>query len=112
MENHPRRVFERLFGNADTTDKASRLAEVRRNRSILDLVTRDVTDLRTGLGPGDGAKLTEYLDAVRDIERRIQLAEEQAAREIPTLERPVGIPATFEEHAKLMFDLQVLAYQC
>ena len=63
------------------------------------------------VGPSDRARLDQYLDAMRDIERRIQMAEEQSSRELPVLDRPVGIPATFEEHAKLMFDLQVLAYQ-
>jgi hypothetical protein len=74
-------------------------------------VTRDVTRLTTGLGANDRAKLTEWLDAIRDTERRIQVAEEQSSRELPSLERPVGIPATYKEHAKLMFDLQVLAFQ-
>ena len=63
------------------------------------------------VGPGDRAKLTEYLDAIRDIERRIQIAEEQSSRELPEMERPAGVPPTYSEHAKLMFDLQVLAYQ-
>ena len=67
--------------------------------------------LLTGIGPNDRAKLTEYLDAIRDIERRIQIAEEQSDREVPAFERPVGVPVSFEEYAKLMFDLQVLVYQ-
>jgi len=88
-----------------------RLQQIRMDRSILDSVTRKVNRLATTLGPGDRAKLTEYLDAVREVERRIQIAEEQSSRELPTLERPVGVPATFIEHAKLMYDLQVLAFQ-
>ena len=112
MENHPRAVFERLFGDSDTTDPAARLARIRKDRSILDSVTDEVAHLVTGLGPNDRAKLTEYLDAVRDVERRIHKAEEQSSTELPVVERPAGIPATFEEHVKLMFDLQVLACQC
>jgi hypothetical protein len=111
MENQPRAVFERLFGDSDSTDRAERLARIRADRSILDAVTRDVTRLTTDLGSSDRAKLAEWLEAIRDIERRIQISEEQSARDLPTLDRPVGIPATFAEHAKLMFDLQVLAYQ-
>ena len=111
MENNPRAVFERLFGSSDTTDPAERLARIRKDRSILDAVTQDVARLQTGLGPADRRKLTEYLDAVRDVERRIQKVEQQSSQELPTLARPVGIPATFEEHYKLMTDLQVLAFQ-
>jgi hypothetical protein len=113
MENQPRAVFERLFGDSNTTDLAARLSRIQERRSILDSVILDVTRLLTGLGPSDRAKLTEYLEAIRDVERRIQMAEQQASsQELPTMERPVGVPATFEEHAKLMFDLQVLAWQC
>jgi len=111
MEYNPRAVFERLFGDRDTTDPSELRARLRENRSLLDSVTDAVGGLLTGLGPGDRAKLTEYLEAIRDVERRIQMAEEQSSRELPTLERPAGIPANYEEHAKLMFDLQVLAYQ-
>ena len=111
MEYNPRAVFERLFGDRDTTDPTELRARLRENRSLLDSVTDAVSGLLTGLGPGDRAKLTEYLEAIRDVERRIQMAEEQSSRELPTLERPAGIPANYDEHAKLMFDLQVLAYQ-
>jgi hypothetical protein len=111
MENNPRAVFERLFGSSDTTDPAERLARLRKDRSILDAVTQDVARLQTGLGSADRRKLTEYLDAVRDVERRIQKVEQQSSQELPTFARPVGIPATFEEHYKLMVDLQALAYQ-
>lgn len=112
MENHPRALFERLFGESDSTDPAEMLVRTRRNRSVLDSVTKAVAELAAGLGPRDRAKLAEYVDAIRDVERRIQRAEEQASKELPTLDRPAGIPSSFEEHAKLMFDLQVLAYQC
>jgi hypothetical protein len=112
MENNPRAVFERLFGDSGTTDAGARLARIRTDRSLLDSVIEKVSELERGLGPSDRIKLTEYLDAVRDIERRIQKAESQRDRELPSLEAPAGsIPARFEEYAKLMFDLQVLAYQ-
>lgn len=112
MENHPRAVFERLFGDSNSTDPAERLARIKKDRSILDSVTQSVAVLRRGLGLSDQNKLTQYLDAIRDVERRIQVAEEQTSRHLPLVERPAGIPETFEKHAKLMFDLQVLAFQC
>ncbi len=111
VENNPRRVFERLFGESDNSDPAERLRRIQQDRSILDIVTQEVSRLATGLGPGDRAKLTEYLDAIRDVERRIHMAEKTNSRELPVMERPVGMPADYEEYAKLMFDLQVLAYQ-
>ena len=109
-ENNPRTVFERLFGESNSTNPAERRLRIHDDRSILDTAIADVTHLSTALGAGDRGKLSEYLDAVRDIERRIQLTE-KATEELPTLERPAGIPSTFEEHAKLMYDLQILAYQ-
>lgn len=112
MENHPRKVFERLFGDSDSTNPAERLAQIREDRSILDSMMQAVASLKTGLGSSDRRKLSEYLDAIRDVERRIQMVEEQPAKEVPNLERPAGIPATYREHAELMFELQVLAYQC
>jgi hypothetical protein len=111
METDPRAAFERLFGASDTTDSRARLARIATERSILDSVQRDVSQLRRRLGARDGAKLGEYLEAVRDIERRIQKAEEQSSRELPAVGQPEGIPSTFEEHGKLMFDLLALAYQ-
>ena len=111
MENQPRAVFERLFGDSDSTDSKDRLARIRKNRSILDFVTQEVDRLLTGLGASDRTKVNQYLDAIRDVERRIQMAEQQSSRELPKLQRPGGIPSTFTEHIKLMFDLQVLAYQ-
>jgi len=111
MEHNPRVVFERLFGDGGSTDPKARLARMERNRSILDSVTDKVSSLSKTLGPRDGTKIAEYLDAVRDIERRIQLAEAQNTRDLPAFDEPAGVPATFEEHARLMFDLQVLAYQ-
>jgi len=111
MEHRPRVVFERLFGDSDSTDPAVRLRRIQKDRSILDSVMSKATYLMTGLDTSDRARFTQYLDAIRDVERRIQLAEEQSSRELPAVERPAGVPETFLEHAKLMFDLQVLAFQ-
>lgn len=110
MENNPRVVFERLFGDGGTTEQ--RVAEMRRDRSILDSVTDDLAALEREVGGGDRARIDQYLDSVRALERRIQLAEAQSATvELPDLDRPVGIPGTYEDHVKLMFDLLALAYQ-
>jgi hypothetical protein len=111
MEYNPRVVFERLFGDGGTTDPAARLARIKKDRNILDSVTEGIRKLEIGLGAADRSKLQEYLEAVRDVERRIQKAEQQSAQQLPAVDQPAGIPATYEEHAKLMFDLQVLAYQ-
>ena len=112
MEPNPRAVFERLFGDGDSTDSAARLATLKEQRSILDYIAGDIDRLETGLGKSDRGKLTEYLEAIRDIERRIQKAEEQnATMKMPVMERPTGIPDEFEDHARLMMDLQVLAFQ-
>jgi len=111
-QNDPRAVFERLFGDSGSTDRNVRLARMQRERSVLDSVIQEVAHLRGALGQGDSAKLTEYLEAIRDVERRIQMAEEQSGQELPLIEHPGGIPAAFEDHVKLMFDLEVLAYQC
>jgi len=112
VENNPRAVFERLFGDHDSTDTESRRQRNRKQASILDAVGVKILRLERKLGSSDRSKLTEYLESVRDIERRIQKAEEQSDRELPLLQRPSGaIPASFEEHCKLMMDLQVLAYQ-
>ena len=111
VEYSPRAVFERLFGDSDTTDSASRRARLRQNHSLLDFVGEDLGELMKGVGPSDRSKLSEYLDAIRDVERRIQVAEEQSSRELPLLERPAGVPDTFKEFYRIMADLQVLAYQ-
>ena len=113
MENQPRAVFERLFGDSDNTTKAARLARIQDDRSVLDSLIEEVQRMRRRLGPSDTGRLSQYLDAIRDIERRIQKAEQQIDVELPAMERPSGgIPSTFGEHARLMFDLQVLAFQC
>ena len=111
MENNPRVVFERLFGDTGTTDPEIRKARLKKDASLLDSVTERAADLSRELGAGDRAKLGQYLDAVRDIERRIQMAEAQSDRELPVVDQPSGIPSTFGEHVKLMFDLQALAWE-
>lgn len=111
METNPSAVFERLFGDSGTTDPAVRITRMQRNRSLLDSVTEKAGDLGRSLGAGDRVRLTEYLEAVRDVERRIQKAQQQEI-ELPLVDQPAGIPASYEEHAKLMFDLQVLAFRC
>ena len=109
-EAHPRVVFERLFGDGGTT--ADRLVELRKNASILDSVLHDMAALQNQIGPGDRAKLGEYLDTVREVERRIQKAEKQTtSSQQPDLDRPVGVPASYGDHARLMFDLHTLALQ-
>ena len=103
-------VFERLFGDGGSA--ADRKAELRKNGSILDWVTEDMARLGRRLGPSDRTRVDEYLDTLREVERRIQKAEQQDGDALPAvLTRPVGVPADWEEHAKLMFDLQVLALQ-
>ena len=111
MEHNPRNVFERLLGEEGSTDPLERRRTVRNQRSILDSVTEGVNRLSADLGPGDRGKLTEYLDSIRDIERRIQIAEGQTDREMPNVERPAGVMPTYSENARLMFDLITLAFQ-
>jgi hypothetical protein len=110
-ENNPRVVFERLFGDSGSTDPKVRRARLAQDRSVLDSVIKEAAALQGSLGQGDRTKLVEYLDAIRDVERRIQRAEEQSSRELPLLDHPAGVPASFDDHVKLMCDLQVLAYQ-
>ena len=108
-ENNPRIVFERLFGDGGTPEQ--RLAQAKRNQSILDSVTEDLAKLQASLGAGDRTTVREYLDSVREVERRIQRVESRDAAELPTLERPAGIPERFDEHVKLMYELQWLAFR-
>jgi hypothetical protein len=113
MENQPRAVFERLFGDSDNTTQAARRARIAADRSVLDSLVQEVDTMQRRLAPADRARLAQYLDAIRDVERRIQRAERQSTVDLPLMDRPSGgIPPTFAEHAKTMFDLQVLAYQC
>ena len=111
MEWNPRAVFERLFGDSGSTDRSARAARLRQHKSILDSVTEKLASLKKDLGPEDHAKVDEYAEAIRDVERRIQRAEEQRDIELPTLEQPQGAPPVFEDHLALMLDLQLLAFQ-
>ena len=108
-EAHPRLVFERLFGDGGTP--AQRMARIKVNGSILDSVMQEVSGLDKTLGPGDRSKLAEYLDSVREIEQRIQSVEKRGIQALELPERPTDIPAGFDEHIKLMFDLQALGFQ-
>lgn len=111
-EVNPRLVFERLFGTADPNlrpeERARRLS---RRQSILDVVSSDTKKLVSNLGPADRRKVDEYLTAVREMERRIEMAEKEAAPVLPEMEKPAGVPVLFGDYVKLMYDLQVLAFQ-
>ena len=109
MEINPRVVFERLFGDGGTV--AQRQARMQQDRSILDAVAQQANRLGAKLPANDRVTMSDYLDNIREIERRIQLAEKQSNTQAETLDAPVGIPESFEEHIKLMFDLQVVAFQ-
>jgi hypothetical protein len=111
MEPNPRAVFEHLFGTTGSTEREVRLRSLRRDRSILDSVSDELTDLQRQLGRGDRSKLAGYLESLRDIERRIQVAEAQSDRELPAVGQPAGIPINFQEYANVMFDLLLVAYQ-
>jgi len=109
-EAHPRIVFERLFGDGGTA--ADRRAALQRRASLLDWVRDDITRLQNTLGPEDRTRVSQYLETVREVERRIQKAEAQSQEaQLPDLDRPVGVPAGYADHARLMFDLQLLALQ-
>jgi hypothetical protein len=110
-ETNPRRVFEQLFGSGDTTDPEARAIQLRQNRSLLDFVLQDTQRLTPKLGASDRSKLSDYLDSVREVERRIQNVEQREAGELPTLDRPEGIPPSFEDHVKIMSDLIAIAFQ-
>ena len=109
MEINPRVVFERMFGQAGTSEQ--RAAWRRRSRSILDSIVGDANRLKGGLGPHDRLRMDEYLDDVREIERRLQQTEARAQTEVAAVDAPFGIPESFEEHVALMFDLLAVAYQ-
>jgi len=108
MEVNPQAVFERLFG--DGSNAKQRLTRRQEDESILDSITQDVARFRKGIGTGDRRRLDDYLEDVREIERRVQIAVKVSA-EAPTEDVPVGVPQSFDEHCKLMFDLQTLAYK-
>ena len=110
-EVNPRTVFERLFGDSGTSDPEVRRARVQRSASVLDAVREKASRLQRNVAAGDRAKLDEYFDSIREVERRLQAADVQSTRELPQVESPAGIPVSYDEHARLMLDLQVLAYQ-
>ena len=110
VENNPSVVFERLFGEGGTQEE--RLERMTKKRSVLDRVNDDLTRLRSTLGPSDRLRIAEYMDTVREVERRVQQAEELSANStLAVPDRPVGIPTRFDDHVKLLFDLQHLAFQ-
>lgn len=111
MEWNPRSIFEKLFGDSGSTARAAREARLRQRKSILDSVMGKLSSLKAELAAGDQAKVDEYADAVRDVESRIQRAEERRDVELPNVEQPLGAPAAFEDHLALMLDLQLLAFQ-
>lgn len=109
-EAHPRIVFEQLFGDGGSA--AERKAALKKRASLLDVLTDDLARLEREVGPSDRQRVHQYLDAVRDVERRIQQAEAATADSpLPDLDRPLGVPASYGDHARLMFDLQLLALQ-
>jgi hypothetical protein len=109
-EAHPRVVFERLFGEGGS--QSDRRAALKRRASLLDWVKDDTTRLQQTLGADDRARVGQYLDTIREVERRIQKAEADTDHDtLPDLDRPAGVPAAYADHARLMFDLQVLAMQ-
>jgi hypothetical protein len=111
VEYNPRAVFERLFGDTGKTDWKAREARMLQHKSILDSVNDKLAGLKRELGPQDQNKVNEYTDAIRDVERRIQKAEEQRDLSLPAMEAPQGVPPVFEDHLALMLDLQLLAFQ-
>ena len=109
-EAHPRLVFESLFGEGGTT--ADRQAALRKRASLLDSISDEIKKLERTVGPSDRTKVAEYLESIREVERRIQQAESKTQENpLPDLERPQGVPAAYADHARLMFDLQLLAFQ-
>ena len=111
MEWNPRVVFETLFGDSGSTERSAREARLRQRKSLLDAVTEKLRELKNSLGPQDQVKVDEYTEAIRDVERRIQRAEEQPDLELPAMAQPQGAPPVFEDHLALMLDLQLLAMQ-
>jgi hypothetical protein len=110
VEISPRNVFERLFGDGTSTDPKERQARIHRQYSILDYLQEETKRLSSTLGADDNTKISEYLEAVREVESRVQKAENQTNLELPEIQKPVGIPPR-EEHIRLMYDLLLLAFQ-
>lgn len=111
MEWNPRAVFETLFGDSGSTERAARESRLQQRKSLLDSVSEKLSDLKRQLGAEDQHKVEQYSEAIRDVERRIQKAEEQSDLELPAIDQPQGAPAVFEDHLELMLDLQLLAFQ-
>jgi hypothetical protein len=111
METNPRAVFERLFGDSGSTDRSVIGARMRQKKSILDSVNAKLASLKRSVGPQDQIHLEQFTDAVRDVERRIQTAEQQTDNDLPKLDQPAGIPKDYQDHVELMLDLQLLAFQ-
>jgi hypothetical protein len=109
MEYNPRAVFERLFGDSGSTGRSAREARLAQKKSILDAVTERLAELRRAIGQQDQLKINEYTDSVRDVERRIEIAEAQSQIDLPVMGQPAGAPPVFEDHLALMLDLQILA---
>jgi hypothetical protein len=109
MENNPQVVFEKLFGDGSSSEE--RLERKQEARSLLDSVLHEISALNKGLPQSDRAKLSDYLDDIREIERRIQRAENQVPSDLKVPDAPVGIPENIDDHFKIMFDLQVLAFK-
>src|SRR6516225_4935455 len=110
-ENNPRVLFERMFGSSDSTDARVRASRLHQDHSLLDSVSDRVNQLKRQLGHNDNRKVNDYLTSLRDVERRIQKAEEQSSKELPDVAQPAGIPDNFDAHVRLLYDLQLLAYQ-
>jgi hypothetical protein len=111
MEYNPRAVFERMFGDSGSTGRDAREARLQQRKSLLDAVTERLADIKRDIGAQDQLKVDEYSESVRDVERRIQLAEGQTELELPVLSQPQGAPPVFEDHLALMLDLQILAFR-
>ena len=111
MQDNPRAVFERLFGDTGSTDPKVRAKRLREQRSILDSVLDKTQRLSGSLGTSDRHRFDQYLQSIRDVEQRMERAEAQSSRELPVVEQPMSVPDTFPEYAHLMIDLMVLAYQ-
>jgi hypothetical protein len=110
-ENNPRVLFERMFGSSDSTDLRVRASRLKQDASLLDSVGDRVAQLQRRLGHADNRKMNDYLASLRDVERRIQKAEEQSSKSLPDVAQPAGIPEKFDDHVRLLYDLQLLAYQ-
>jgi hypothetical protein len=109
MENDPRKLFQRLFGQGDTVEERKIIAK--QNSSILDLVSKEAADLQRSLGPADRTMLADYLESVREIERRVEKMEARDLSKLNLPNAPADTPSSFEPHINLMFDLVALAYQ-